>query len=644
MNTTLTNLNFPTNSAFFSIDKSSLEKLNIGNKNIIAVSGSVNNPGIVEISDGMTMKDIIDLCGGISNKSTFKAAQIGLPFGHLYTREDYDKSFSLDVFTKDMYRLIIILSDDDCIVQYAKFYLSFLLCQLDSEGKMPYSNVKPEIQNMLAIFERISKGVSYMHDIFHLREYSKEVEALSSTHLSIISDIIKHFYDELTDHIENKRCYTFQCNHLIKLTITDKCIGCGMCKTVCPVDCIWGEKKKHHRIDYVRCTHCGACVSVCPVSAITSGNNTTLFLRDLTTPDKIVITQMAPSVRVTLGEAFGFEPGENIQYKIAAGLKKLGVDYVFDTTWAADLTIMEEACELQERLERFLSGDKTVRLPILTSCCPAWVKFIEQNYGDMLDVPSSAKSPMEMFAAVAKNIWAKEKGIPREKLISVAIMPCIAKKYEASRPEFSMGLNYDVDYVITTSELIDIFKNAHIDLHDIEDGTIDSVMGEYTGAGIIFGRTGGVIEAAVRTAVENITGKKVDNVDFTELRGWDGFRSCELEVDGLKLRIGIAHGLREAGKMLDKIRSGEEFYHAIEIMACLGGCIGGGGQPKIRGNRLKVIVKRGEGLNHIDESKVLRRSNENPEVLALYKKYLGHPLSHEAHELLHTKYFIKEKY
>ena len=434
-----------------------------------------------------------------------------------------------------------------------------------------------------------------------------------------------------------------QCNNLIKLTITGKCIGCGICQRVCPVDCISGEKKEQRRIDYNRCTHCGRCLSACPVDAITAGDNTLKFIRDLSTPNKLVITQMAPAVRVAIGEAFGFEAGDNVEHKLAAGLRKLGVDYVFDTSWAADLTIMEEAAELQNRLERYFLGDKSVKLPMLTSCCPSWVKFIEQNYGDMLDVPSSAKSPMQMFATVAKDIWAKEKGLKRDEVTSVAIMPCIAKKYEASRPEFSRGLNYDVDYVITTRELIKIFQDSGIDLKTLEEEEIDQVMGEYTGGGIIFGRTGGVIESALRTALENMTGEKIENVEFHSLRGFDGFRSCDVEVGDIKLRIGVAHGLEEAGKMLDKIRDGEEFFHAIEIMACPGGCVGGGGQPKVRKNKDAILQKRGEGLNNIDREKNMRVSKENPEVQAIYDKYLDHPLSHKAHELLHTRYFVKRK-
>ncbi|MGL5664175.1 MAG: [FeFe] hydrogenase, group A, partial [Cetobacterium sp.] len=386
----------------------------------------------------------------------------------------------------------------------------------------------------------------------------------------------------------------------------------------------------------------GQCVAACPVNAINEGDNSLKFLRDLSTPGKVVITQMAPAVRVALGEAFGFEPGVNIEKKINGALRMLGVDFVFDTTWAADLTIMEEATEFQQRLEAFFKGDDNVRLPILTSCCPAWVKFIEQSYPDMLDVPSTVKSPMQIFSTIAKDIWAKEKGYKRDEITTVAIMPCLAKKYEASRDEFSRGDNYDTDYVITTRELIKILKETEIDLNAVEEEEFDNPLGEYSGAGIIFGRTGGVIEAATRSTIEMITGERIDNIEFEALRGWDGFRSCDLTIGHIELRIGIAHGLEEAKKMLDKIRSGEEFYHAIEIMACKGGCIGGGGQPKAI-KKQETLEKRAQGLNNIDVASEYRRSHENPQVLAIYEKYLDYPLSRKAHELLHTKYFPKIK-
>ncbi|OOM10625.1 [FeFe] hydrogenase, group A [Clostridium saccharobutylicum] len=630
-------------SVFSAFGEEELKQITNNQKRSIAICGKINKPGIIDVPEGATLKQIIDICGGLINNSGFKAAQVGIPFGGFLTEESLNKELDFDLFDKNVSRNIIILSQEDCIIQYEKFYIEYLLGKIKDGSYKKYIIVEEELVEMLKILDRISKGVSNMREIYSLRNLTQTKKRKLKQSHNIMEEIIEKFYDEIKEHIEEKKCYTSQCNHLIKLTITKKCIGCSNCKRACPVDCINGEVKKRHNINYKRCTHCGACISACPVDAITAGDNTLLFLRDLATPNKIVITQIAPAIRVAIGEAFGFDPGDNVEKKLAAGLRKLGVDYVFDTTWGADLTIMEEAAEFQERLEKYLNGDKNVRLPILTSCCPSWIKFIEQNYPDMLDVPSSAKSPMQMLAIIAKELWAKENGFSRDEVTSVAIMPCIAKIYEASRPEFSVNMNYDVDYVITTKELIKIFKNSGIDLKTLKDEEIDSVMGEYTGAGIIFGRTGGVIEAVSRTAIENITGKKIDNVEFQGLRGWEGFRVCELDAGSIKLRIGVAHGLREAAKMLDKIRSGEEFFHAIEIMACVGGCIGGGGQPKIRKNKQRVLEKRAEGLNNIDREKLSRRSDENPEVLALYKKYLDHPLSHKAHELLHTVYFARPK-
>ncbi len=631
-------------SVFYTFSEELLKDVSKSGTRKVAICGRVENSGIFDIPKDATLRDIIDLTGGILDKREFKAAHIGMPpYGRLLTQKDLDKVLDFDLFENHI-RSIVVLSEEDCIVQYSKYYIDYVYGQLQSGKSLEeYLSVKEPIKKISKLLDRISKGKSNMRDIYILRTLVDEIKDLLNQEDNIIEDVLNNFYEEINEHIEENKCYTMQCNNLIKLTITTKCIGCGACARVCPVSCISGERKKRHYIDYTRCTHCGRCISACPVDAITAGDNTLKFIRDLTTPNKLVITQMAPAVRVTIGEAFGFGPGDNVEKKLAAGLRKLGVDYVFDTTWAADLTIMEEAAELQERLERYFAGDKDVKLPILTSCCPAWVKFIEQNYGDMLDVPSTAKSPMQMFATVAKDIWAKEKGLKRDEVTSVAIMPCVAKKYEASRPEFSRGLNYDVDYVITTRELIKIFQDSGIDLKELEDEEIDQILGEYTGAGIIFGRTGGVIESALRTALENMTGNRLDKIEFESLRGWDGFRSCEVNIGDIKLKIGVTHGLEEAGKMLDKIRSGEEFYHAIEIMACPGGCIGGGGQPKVRRNKDEVIKNRGEGLNDIDRSKEMRVSKENPAVRAIYDNYLDYPLSHKAHELLHTRYFARPK-
>ena len=643
-NTKPTMLHSDRGSVFSVFSEEELKNMTNNSKRKVAICGRINNSGIVEVPEGATLAEIIELAGGILDKKDFKGAHVGVPpYGRFLSKEELNKELDFDLFDNYI-RAINVLSEEDCIVQYAKFYTDSVIGLMQNEGSLKdYAKVQEPLERIWRILDRISKGKSNMRDLYLLRTLAEQVkEELNQKH-NIMEEILENFYDEIKEHIEDDRCYTMQCNNLIKLTITEKCIGCGICQRVCPVDCIAGEKKEQRNIDYNRCTHCGRCLSACPVDAITAGDNSLKFIRDLSTPHKLVITQMAPAIRVTIGEAFGFEAGDNVEGKLAAGLRKLGVDYVFDTTWAADLTIMEEAAELQDRLERYFAGDKDVKLPMLTSCCPAWVKFIEQNYGDMLDVPSTAKSPMQMFATVAKDIWAKEKGLKRDEVTSVAIMPCIAKKYEASRPEFSRGLNYDVDYVITTRELIKIFQDSGIDLKTLEEEEIDQVMGEYTGGGIIFGRTGGVIESALRTALENMTGEKIENVEFHSLRGFDAFRACDVEVGDIKLRIGVAHGLEEAGKMLDKIRDGEEFFHAIEIMACPGGCVGGGGQPKVRRNKDEILQKRGEGLNNIDRKKNMRVSKENPEVQEIYDKYLDYPLSHKAHELLHTRYFVKRK-
>ena len=610
--------------------------------NAIAISGRVVNPGVYEISEGLSLKDVIDLAGGISGKKKFKAAQFGLPFGGFITEEFLNTPIDNKLFSKNNNRSIIILSEEDCIISFSKFYIEFLLGKMQQRGYLGYSRVQYEIERTWRVLERISMGKANMRDVFLLRQLSEAIKHTLNQESNLVLESIDKFYDEYKSHIENGTCPAGQCIQLLKFKITSKCIGCTACARVCPVNCISGELKKKHRIDNDKCTHCGQCVVACPVGAIFEGDHTIQLLRHIATPNKVVVAQIAPAVRVAIGEAFGYEPGENLERKLVAALKKIGVDYVFDTSWAADLTIMEEATEFQHRLEKFYNGEE-VKLPILTSCCPAWIKFFEQSYPDMLDVPSSVKSPMEIFSTVTKDLWAKNLGLTREQVSVVAIMPCLAKKYEASRDEFSRGDNYDTDFVITTRELIKIFKQSNIDLNDMEDEDFDDPLGEYSGAGIIFGRTGGVIEATTRTTVEMITGKRLEDIEFHELRGWEGFRTAEVKLGHVELRVGIAHGLEEAAKMLDKIRAGEEFFHAIEIMACKGGCIGGGGQPKAR-KKMEVLKKRAEGLNNIDKAKVIRRSHENESVKAIYRDYLDHPMSRKAHELLHTKYFPKLKY
>ncbi|MGL5123996.1 MAG: [FeFe] hydrogenase, group A [Fusobacteriaceae bacterium] len=625
-------------SSFSVIAEKELKMVLAQGKNAIAIGGRVENPGVYEIEEGMTLKDMINLAGGIKNKKNFKAAQLGIPFGGFLTLAHLEKPLHSSNFLNNESRSIIVLSDEDCIVSFSKFYIEFLLGKVSKYPK--YNIVLDEVERVKRILDRISKGKSNIRDIYLMRQLSEHIKEALKQKDNLILEMIDKFYDELEEHIDDHYCKTGHCIQLLKFRITDKCIGCTACKRVCPVHCISGEIKKKHKIDNEYCTYCGQCVVACPVNAIFEGDHSIHLLRDISTPSKVVIVQVAPAVRVAIGEAFGFQAGENIEKKLVAGLRQLGIDYVFDTSWAADLTIMEEATEFQQRLEAFYRGDDNVRLPILTSCCPAWVNFFEKNYPDMLDVPSSVKSPMSIFSTVAKDIWAKEQGYKRNQISVVAIMPCLAKKHEASRTEFSRGDNFDTDYVISTRELIRIFKDTGINLNELQDDEFDSPLGEYSGAGIIFGRTGGVIEATTRTTIETLTGQRLDNIEFEALRGWDGFRIAELSIGHIDLRIGIAHGLEEAGKMLDKIKAGEEFFHAIEIMACQGGCIGGGGQPKAI-KKQETLEKRIEGLNSIDRSLSIRRSHENLSVQALYDKHLDYPMSRKAHELLHTKYFPK---
>jgi NADP-reducing hydrogenase subunit HndD len=388
------------------------------------------------------------------------------------------------------------------------------------------------------------------------------------------------------------------------------------------------------------CTYCGQCVSVCPTGALTEVDHTNDIIRALSDPSKTVVVQTAPAVRAALGEEFGMEPGTLVTGKLVAALRRLGFDYVFDTDFSADLTIMEEGTEFLNRIKGYMAGDTSVRLPILTSCCPGWVNFFEHNFPDLLDVPSTAKSPQQMFGAIAKTYFADKIGVNRNDLVVVSIMPCLAKKYECQRNEFKVNGNPDVDYSISTRELAAFIKLANIDFMDLPDEDFDDPLGESSGAGVIFGNTGGVIEAACRTAYELYTGKKLEKIEFEELRGLEGIRSATIDFDGLPLNIGIANGLGNARKLLDEVRAGTSNYHAIEIMACPGGCIGGGGQPYHHGNS-EILRRRAAAIYTEDERKTIRKSHENPSIIRLYSEFLGEPGSNKAHCLLHTHYFPK---
>ena len=389
-------------------------------------------------------------------------------------------------------------------------------------------------------------------------------------------------------------------------------------------------------MDETTCTFCGQCLAVCPTGALTEVSNINKVWSAFNRK-KHVFVQTAPAVRVALGEEFSMPAGSQVTGKMVAALRKLGFEKVFDTDFAADLTIMEEATEF---VDRFTNGGK---LPILTSCCPSWVNFFEHSFTDMLDIPSSAKSPHEMFGAITKTYLAEKLNLNPEDIILVSVMPCVAKKYEAARNELeNKNGNRDVDIVITTRELAVMIKEMGINFTELEDEEFDDPMGESTGAGVIFGATGGVIEATVRTAYNMITGKDLQEIEFNELRGINGIKEATVDIDGTPVKIAVANGLGNARKLLNSIRSGEKHYDAIEIMACPGGCIGGAGQPYHHGD-ISILNKRAEGLYREDRMKIKRRSYENEHIQKLYKEFLGYPGSEKAHELLHTTYEAKPR-
>ncbi len=435
----------------------------------------------------------------------------------------------------------------------------------------------------------------------------------------------------------------------------DKCIMCRRCEMMCNEFQTVGALSAFHRgfesavgpafemdLEHSTCTYCGQCVAVCPTGALTEKDHTRDVINALADPTKTVIVQTAPAVRAALGEEFGMKPGTSVTGQMVAALRRLGFDYVFDTDFAADLTIMEEGTELLDRLTKHLNGDKEVKLPILTSCCPAWVSFFEHNFPEMKDIPSSARSPQQMFGAIAKTYFADKINVKREDLVVVSIMPCLAKKYEAQRDEFKVDGNPDVDFSISTRELAHLIKEANLDLNNLPKEDFDKPLGESSGAGVIFGATGGVIEAATRTAYEIHTGKKLERLDFEELRGFEAIRSATIDFDGTPINIGIAHGLGNARKLLEDIKAGKSQFHAIEIMSCPGGCIGGGGQPIHHGDS-SILKARTKAIYQEDADKPIRKSHENPYIIKLYEEFLGKPMSEKAHHLLHTAYFDKSK-
>ena len=394
-------------------------------------------------------------------------------------------------------------------------------------------------------------------------------------------------------------------------------------------------------LNNVNCTFCGQCIEACPTGALHEKESINDVWAKLKDPDTYVVVQTAPAVRVALGEEFQMPIGTNVAGKMVTALKRLGFDKVFDTNTGADFTIMEEANEF---IKRFKKNDN---LPMMTSCCPAWVKYIESYEPDLLPHLSSCKSPHQMFGALIKSYYANKMGINPEKIYTVSVMPCIAKKFERQRPEMQNDGLYDVDNVITTRELSRMIKQANIEFEKLEDSNFDDPMGEATGAGAIFGTTGGVMEAALRTAQDTLTGKSLDKIEFEQVRGGKGIKKATIEIAGKPIKVVAASGLSNARKILDEIKSGKADYQFVEIMACPGGCIMGGGQPiKSSKTRSEEDVRklRADSIYSIDEKSTIRKSHENPVLKKIYEEYLEEPGSYRAEKLLHTNYMKREKY
>lgn len=425
-----------------------------------------------------------------------------------------------------------------------------------------------------------------------------------------------------------------------------KCIKCNRCVEACnnvqEVNILSRANRStsyeivpkfDHLLGETECVFCGQCINVCPVGAIYEKSSIDEVLSVLENDDIHTIVQIAPAIRVSIGEEFGYEPGVVTTGKLVSSLKQLGFNNVFDTNFTADLTILEEGYELLDRINNHGV------LPMITSCSPGWINYVEGFYPELLPHLSSCKSPQQMFGALSKSYYAEKIGVHPSKIFTVSVMPCTAKKFEAQREEMNTYGNTDVDVVLTTRELAKLIKKAGINYTELEDNDFDDPFGITTGAAVIFGATGGVMEAALRTVYEVVTEEQLENIDFNFARGLEGIKEATIDLKGVNVKVGIAHGLSNAKKILEDIKNGTSDYAFVEVMACPGGCIGGGGQPISRVD--DVISKRMSGIYSTDKSSTLRKSHKNPAVIKLYEDFLGKPLGHKSHELLHTHYHAR---
>ena len=438
----------------------------------------------------------------------------------------------------------------------------------------------------------------------------------------------------------------YSAKHMVR--DNNKCILCRRCSAVCDKIQGVGVIGANNRgiktnigsafemgLGETSCVSCGQCIAVCPTGALSEKDANDDVLAAIADPTKHVVVQTAPAVRAALGEEFGLPIGTDVEGKMAAALRRLGFDKVFDTNFSADLTIMEEAHEFLDRVQ---NGGK---LPLITSCSPGWIKYCEHYFPDMTENLSSCKSPQQMFGAITKTYYAEKMGIDPRDIVCVSVMPCTAKKFEIGRDDQDAAGVPDVDISITTRELARLIKRVGLDFVNLPEEGFDDPLGESTGAGVIFGATGGVMEAALRTAVETLTGEELKELDFKEVRGTEGIKEATYPVAGMEVKVAVASGLRNAKELLEKVNAGEADYHFIEIMGCPGGCVNGGGQPQVTAdvrNFVDYKALRAKVLYDNDANKQLRKSHENPSIKKVYEEYLGEPGSHRAHEVLHTTY------
>lgn len=546
------------------------------------------------------------------------------------------------------------------------------VCVVEIEGRprLEASCATP-VEEGMVIFTHSPKVRNARRDVTELllSEHDEECTKCYKNNNCELQDLASEYYnaDEVYLDLVHERNYVIDKSSDALQYDPSKCVRCQRCVRTCAeiqgVSAISvAFKGKDMKISTFMeknfaeavCTNCGQCITHCPTGALTERKYYDDIWEAIEDPKKHVIVNTAPSVRVALGEPFGLEPGTIVTGQMAAALRRLGFDSVLDTNFTADLTIIEEGHELLDRLKRALVDKEQVALPMITSCSPGWVKFIEHMYPDLLDHLSSCKSPQQMFGALSKTYYAEKMNLDPKDIVSVSIMPCTAKKFEANRPEMKSSGYQDIDAGLTTRELAVMIKEAGIDLKDLPNESFDSIMGYGSGAGVIFGATGGVMEAALRTVYEVVTGREIpfEHLDVKPVRGLDGVKDATIKLEnvkpefnyleGVEVKVAVAHGLKNARKVMEQINNGKSPYHFIEIMACPGGCIGGGGQPipttdEIRKKRIKAIYEE-------DKNLPTRKSHENPEIIQIYEEFLEEPLGHKSHKLLHTHYTRRNRF